>query len=291
MKKYLAILIILLLIGGIIYTLTHFYKKNESIEEAALPSITIAKVDLIKLTSERADLLAHIQLVNNVPIGISIDSITYVIFVENEKIGKSSYAEPINIDANDTSTITIPLSINYKERIELFERLRKEGRDSSMLKIDAILYSSLIPKGSAKIKIEKKIPLILIPKIEVKKFKIEKLTTSETELGIDLLVLNNNTTQFSFSNFKYRIKIEDEKEILGEIPGTIQIKPNDSTSVHIPVQLSFKQISRTLADYIKKGKKMKYDITITTKPQTDIHSLKDSELMIHSNGEIGMLEN
>ena len=35
---------------------------------------------------------------------------------------------------------------------------------------------------------------------------------------------------------------------------------------------------------------MKYDIIISTKPQTDIHLLKDSELIIHSNGEIGMLE-
>lgn len=280
----------MLLIGGIVCIVSHFQKKNESLEEAALPSITIAKVDLIKLTSEKADLLAHLQLINNIPIGIAIDSITYLIFVENEEIAKSRYAVPIQLHANGKSTITIPLSIYYEKSVKLFESLRKKGRDSSMLKINAILYSSLIPEEAAHIHVETKIPLVLIPKIKVKKFKIEQLTPSETVLGIDVLVLNNNTTQFSFSNFKYRIKIEDEKEILGEIPGTIKIKANDSTSVHIPLTLTFKQISQTLIDYIKKGKKMKYDITITTKPQTNIHSLKDSELIIHSNGEIGMLK-
>lgn len=291
MKKYLIILVILLLTGGTTCLLINLKKKNESLKEAVLPSILIAKVDLIKLTSERVDFLAHLQLVNDVPVGISIDSITYVFFVENEEIGKSSYAEPIHIKANDTSTITIPLSIFYKERIELFERLRKEGRDSSMLKINAILYSSLIPKGFNTVHIENKIPLILIPKIEVEKFKIEQISSSETLLGIDVLVMNNNTTGFSFSDFKYRIKIEDNKEIVGQIPGIIKIKSNNSTSVHIPVTLSFKQISQTLVDYIIQGKKMKYDITITTKPQTDVHSLKDSELIIHSNGEIGELRN
>jgi len=289
MKKYLFLTFILLLIGGTIYAFVRFQKTKESLKDAAIPSIKIAKVDLIKLTSERADLLAHLELVNNVPIGISVDSITYIIFVENQDIGKSSCAEPIHLKANGTSMITIPLSIYYEKLIKLFERLRKEGRDSSMLKINAVLYSTIIPNGFADIKIEKKIPLILIPKIEIQKFKIEKLTSSGTSLGIDILVKNDNTMQFSFSNFKYQIKIENDKEIIGDIPNTIKIKPHDSTSIHIPIELSYKQITQTLVAYIKQGKKMKYDVTITMKPQTNIYSLKDSELIIHSTGEIGEL--
>jgi len=95
--------------------------------------------------------------------------------------------------------------------------------------------------------------------------------------------------QFNFSDFKYTIKLEDHAGFSNTIPGTIRIAANDSTNVIIPLDLSFKEISQTLVDYIKKGKNLHYDITIVTKPQTSIYSFKNSEIILHSNGEIGTI--
>ena len=76
------------------------------------------------------------------------------------------------------------------------------------------------------------------------------------------------------------------KIIEGVIPQTIELPAKDSVHITIPLDLNFKQIEQTLVDYIRKGKNMRYDVTITTRPVTTIKTFKDSDIILHAAGKL-----
>jgi LEA14-like dessication related protein len=266
-------------------------KAKNTLENKLLPVIDITKIDLVNLSEEKVDLLAHLKLKNNTPISISIDSIAYTISLKNEQVAQSIYPEPIDLNAHNFSIIKLPITLYYKKVEKLFSDLKSKHIDSTVMKIRMMLYSKLIPSGSVSIEIEQNIPVIKMPQIDVQNIHVEKITTRGAIVMLALQIKNPNTMNFSFRDLTYNVTFENHEGIKGAIAQSVEIPAKDSTIVTIPLNLNYKDVAVTLGNYIEKGKNLQYDITLKTILITNIHALKNSELILHSNGKIKNIEN
>jgi LEA14-like dessication related protein len=284
-KTFISLLLILLLAGVILFVI-RLNKRNSSVVETLLPEIHVLRVDITGISEEEINLRVKVSLENRMPIGVLIDSIAYIIFIEDKQIAQSMYPKKIDIDANGKSSINLPVSLAYKKLGTLFGRLHRAGKDSTLMRMDVQVYSSLIPKDSALVHIHQMIPVLVLPRIHLKQLQIANLSTSGATVKVTMSVVNENTMRFAFHDSKYKIIFEDHKAIEGVIPHIIELPAKDSAVVTIPLELDFKQIGQTLADYIRKGKDMTYDVTITTRPVTNIETLKDSDIILHDAGKL-----
>lgn len=284
-KTFISLLLILLLAGVILFVI-RFNKRNSSVVETLLPEIHVLHADITGISEEEINLRVKVSLENRMPIGVLIDSIAYIIFIEDKQIAQSMYPKKIDIDANGKSSIELPVSLAYKKLGGLFERLHDAGKDSAQMRMNILLYSSLIPRDSAWIYIKLTIPVLVLPTVHLEHLKITNLNSSGATLNVSMKVVNENTMRFAFHDSKYKIIFEDHKAIEGAIPHIIELPAKDSAVVTIPLDLNFKQIGQTLADYIRKGKDMTYDVTITTRPVTNIETLKDSDIILHAAGKL-----
>lgn len=289
-KKSFLILFFILLFTGIILFVIRLNKQDSSIVEKMLPEIHVVRTDVTGISEEEINLRANVLLENHMPVGVSIDSIAYVIFIIDKEIARSMYAKKIDINANDTSSIELPVSLAFKKLGKLFERLHNEGKDSTLMRMGIKIYSSLITNDSAWVHIKQNIPVIVLPAVRIEKLKIHKLTTSGVLVHISMMVINDNTMRFAFRDSKYKVIFEDHLGLEGVISEIIELPAKDSALITIPLDLNFKDIGQTLADYIRKGKDMKYDVTINTQPVSDIRSIKGSQIILHSAGTIKMIQ-
>lgn len=254
--------------------------------EKLLPVVRVSAITVTGISAEEIKLLANITLENSIPVGISIDSIAYIVFIDNKQIAYSLYPKVVHIHANGRSTVALPVSLSYKKVEGLFERLHKAGKDSTRMKINLLLYSSFIPADSAWVHIKQNIPVVVLPAIHFEKLQVEKLTASGAQVQVTFMAVNDNTMRFSFRDSKYKVRFENHKALEGILLQTILLPAKDSVRVTIPLDLNVNAIGYTLIDYIRKGSNMKYDITITTRPVTTVATFSNSDIILHAMGEL-----
>ena len=283
-KTFLVLFVLLLLAGAVFFILRA--NRHSSLIEKLLPSIHVLGMHVAGISKEELKLFSKVTLENHMPVGFAIDSIAYIVFIDNKQMVRSLYAEPVDLHANGESTIELPVSFEYKKLEELFERLHKIGKDSTRMTINLLLYSSVIPEDSAWVHITQNIPVVVLPAIHFEHLQIGKRTASGARVNVTLLVVNDNTMRFSFRDSKYKVSFENHKALEGTMLQTILLPAKDSVRITIPLDLNFNALGQTLIDYIGKGSHMKYDITVTTRPVTTVSTFKNSDIILHATGEL-----
>lgn len=292
MKKRNILLVSLLLIAlvGIGYVFFRLKKSDTSLTEAVVPKLELASIVLTELTESHAKMLVHARIDNPTPIGIFIDSIAYAIYVQGEEIIQSSYNTPIDLNADTTSKISAPLTIQYKQIKSIGEVMKQQGKDSALYKIHATIYSKALPGKSMKIETEKLLPFFLIPEVEIEDVSIGNLTSSKAFITITTTIKNDNAFSINFKNMSYKIQLEEHNPMEGSISKPIRLGKKDSTELTIPVHVTFKELTASLGDLIRKGEKLRYKVTMNTQLESDTYLLKGSSMHITASGDLKQLK-
>lgn len=285
-RKTFLLLLLVLLLAGILLFVLKIVNRSSSVAEKLLPDIQVVGTEVTGISEEELRLLAAVTLKNRMPVGFEIDSIAYRIFIEDKEIGYSLHPEPVNITASGQSSIKLPVSIAYKKAGRLFESLHEAGKDSARMRMGILLYSNVIPKDSAWVQVKQNIPVIVLPVVRLEKLQVKDLTASGATLQLTMMALNDNTMDFAFRDSKYKVILEEHKALEGVIPQTLKLPAKDSVQLTVPVELNFKELGRTLADLIRKGTDLKYDVTVTTRPVTSVASFKNTDIILHAAGDL-----
>lgn len=275
---------------GIGYVWVRFKRSDKTLEETFVPTLELTTAELTSLTQDEAKLVLHLRIDNPAPLGILIDSISYTIRVGGKKIITDTYNTPLQLHADTTSVLTVPLSLYYKHIKSIADQLDREGKDSTLYNIHAIIYSDMLPGKDLTIQTERLMPFIFVPEVRVLHVVIDNLTASGTSLSIDTHINNKNAFDLDFKNLTYEVQLENHKTLEGAIPQTVHIRSKDSTSLTIPIKLSFTALAIDIADLIRKGDKLRYKVTLKTKLETDTYSLKGSTLLVTAEGNLKQIK-
>lgn len=158
----------------------------------------------------------------------------------------TTYPDAVQLETNDTTTISLPLTAYYDTLESVLEALEQQGKDSVVYKINATIFSDMdiIPKGKFDVEVEKLLPLIRIPEINVTDLSVEDIGFSGTTLVMEALVNNKNVFPFGFEDMDYSLQIEDNEVIEGHKFGVINVSAKDTAQVTIPVEIDFWEMGK-----------------------------------------------
>jgi LEA14-like dessication related protein len=266
------------------------YNRPKKIVELIIPKLKIANIQLLDFDSKRANLKIDLGIDNALPLAIVIDSIHYSIYIQNQEILKDHYVTSIRFNKNDTSNFSMPVILYYDKLVRLLETLDKKGVDSVIYKIKTVAYTNWGIAKEIVLTSEKYLPLLRIPDVSIIEIKVNDVKFSGAIINIKALVGNRNVFFFGIKDVAYSVSLENQKPFKGTHHNAFKFPAMDSTIVTIPVKVNFRELNKSILEYIRKGGKLKYSITATMKLVSQHSFLKDSKIIFTTNGQLNEIK-
>ena len=225
-----------------------------------------------------------VLLKNQLPFSFTADSLQYNIFINGVEVIKNQYKKTITLKSNDTGWISLPLTILNHHLTSILKASEQKDIDSAEYRLHATFFTNISFRKKFDVDVKRLLPLIYIPELTSKHIQVDSLNFSRAALQLNVSIKNQNVFSIKAKNLAYKFAIEDHEWIEGEIPGVTDIKEKSDTELQIPIRVSFKEVSRTLFDLLKKGKDVKYKLELTFRIDSKNHSVMNSKVILKSSG-------
>jgi len=288
--KIFLIILVIVIIPIICYYIFNL-KKAINLIFPGINEISLIHIDLKK---DSALLRLYVFVQNKMPYKMVIDTLNFEIKLNGYKMVEETV--PIQIDQKwfETDTIELPVNISLKEIKKTLGDL--QGQDSTDMEINFnIVCNTLI--GRQKIDFNRKIriaspipPKVTILKLEHKKYNM-KDKTSEAVIKIEI-INNGKNLDLQLTEISYNLQILNTLLSNGIIALPINIKPESSQIVDIPIIIEYNSPFKTAWLIVTDNDILKYDLNLKCNVKVDnINDFKPIPVEIDATGAIELVKN
>lgn len=292
-KPFKPIIIILLLVA-VAFGVWYFFKKSKPDAVTGLKphvEMSIARISDVTDSTIKMDLKL---LVNNpLPVGMHLKNINYVVKMNGTTIVEDHYDKPLEINAADSSLLTLPAKVKIKKlRIE-GDDLAAKGQDSAEYHFKTILHfeKSFLGKDSLVLEMDKRLPLYRLPMIKMAGYDFKKLGLKESDIVVKVEVTNLNPFSLEFQNPRYAMDLGKQKRFAeGAVTGITKVKSKSKDVYEIPLSVSLGKVIKAGAQMIGKGKELPFTFYFKAKIKSESEVLNNSDINLVMDGELKDVE-
>lgn len=293
MKKKIILILVIFFIAIIatffIWLSWGYVRDKDPNKTFLLPRLELSQVDITSLTSEKTEMTVNVLIKNQIPLSFTADSLQYRIFIDDKEVMKDHYKKSITLKSNDISRISLPITIFNSDLISILKANERENIDSVEYRFRVSFFTDILFKKQFDVDIKKFLPLIHIPEVKSGHIEISSLNFSGAVFQLIVSIKNQNEFSIKSKNIAYELSIEDNKLIKGIIPGLTDIHAKSVTELTIPVTISFKEVSKTLFDLLKKGNNVGYKLHLSSIIVSENNMMKNSKVILESEGSVKSL--
>ena len=231
------------------------------------PQVGIDRVEIRNVALTGSDLIVHVRINNPNSIGATLNQIDYALDVDGDRLLNGKKEDKTEIRSNDTSTIALPVTINYTGL--------KSGITGALSKkvLPYAFKGKVIldtPVGPMNFDISEsgEIPIPDRPRFAIEKIALAEFGVTSATLMIHIKVSNNHDFELDIRRFRYEFSLQDNLISAANINVDRSVAQDKSMSIALPVSLKVLGVKRSVVDMIKSGKikySMKFDLDIQTR--------------------------
>jgi LEA14-like dessication related protein len=252
------------------------------------PDVRISKTNLTGLTFEQADLVFDIEIKNPNTVGISLAGFDYDLLLNDVSFLNGEQNKQMEIKANDTAIIQLPVSLLYKNIYQTYQRLKNNDNIHYSLKTGLNFNLPVLGEVRIPVSTSGDFPAIKIPKISIKSIKMERLSLTGADFNLAIGIKNPNGFGFNINNLDYRLMINQTRWAEGQKRGKMSIQSKKESILLIPFKLNFMQIGASLYQEINSGNKFNYQLTGKTNLSSSIEALGNVNFPFDVSGTIDL---
>ncbi|UZR96729.1 LEA type 2 family protein [Chondrinema litorale] len=269
----------------IMLIIVFFLSKNtdavQEIKEAVTPNMYLTNIQINNITSEQAKMDMLVLFDNPLPVGLSIDSIFYTIFIENTLIAKNTYRDPLQIESGDSATISLPVTVNVDTLNVLLKELEANGKDSvDYAVVTEFKDNSMLTPESFNLQISKKLPLVKFPEIQIQNLKVKHVGLKNTEIEVTSSIENPNTFSVGLQDIQLQLQLDDNKVLKGTKDGNIELPSKSTTPTSFTFSIALDEAIKSLIDLIQEGKDLEFSFNVDADLVSDQEILKDGKIQL-----------
>lgn len=291
-KKILLILLLLfiaIIAAFFIWRYVGYVSDKDPDKTFLLPRLELSLVEVTSLTAEKTEMTAKMLIKNQMPFSFTADSLQYKIFIDNVEVVKTRYEKSITLKSNDSSWISIPLTVFNDDLVSVLKTNEEKKIDSVEYRLQASFFTDIIFRKKFDIEIKRFLPLVYIPEVKAEHIAIDSLNFSRAAIQLLVSIKNQNVFPLQAKNIDYEFSIEDNEWIKGKIPGLTDIKAQTVTELQIPVRISFKEVTKTLFDFLKHGSNVHYKLRLILIVESENKMMQNSKVILESSGSVKSL--
>ncbi|MBT30711.1 MAG: hypothetical protein CMO01_13710 [Thalassobius sp.] len=278
-KKKIFIAVSSLIILVVVFFLSKDTETVQEIKESVTPSMYLTNIQINNLTSDQAKMDMLVLFDNPLPVGLSVDSIFYTIFIENTLIAKSTYRDPLQIESGDSATISLPVTVNVDKLDSLLKDLEADGKDSvDYAVVTEFNDNSMLTPESFNLQVSKKLPLVKFPEIQIQNLKVSHIGVKNTEIEVTSNIENPNVFSVGLQDIHLQLQLDDNKVLKGTKEGNIELPSNSTTPTSFTFSIALDEAFKSLIDLIKEGKDLEFSLNMDADLVSDQTILKDGKI-------------
>jgi LEA14-like dessication related protein len=285
------LLLTLLLGGGFLYFRSAKGKKvlaNKGKE--LLPALENATMSVGNITPEALNAQLKVDLRNQMPIRLQIDSFSYVARVDGAELAHGAKNKATVLNVNAISRLELPVSVDLSK---VKEKVRTAQQDCVSVQLVMTLYTRLPVAGPQKIPVEvsKRVYIPKLPKIEVADVDVQHLGLKNGSAVVTLRVTNYNPFPFTIRRVKYNFRVSDDLTVEGTQEKDVSFRQKGTGM--LPVHMSFepKGMPKVAFKTLFKPEKTPYTLTGSVVVAAGQHNPKDMTMNFNSSGTLQDLKN
>ena len=285
--------VILLIIAAVIgFNYLKFQNSDEPDKTFIAPRLEYNAFVFKTIRSDYVTMDMVADLDNPMPIGFSIDSLYYEFYIEDALVFKSTYKNPVDFDAGDTSRVVIPITMYNDPLNRVLDSLKITDADSATYRVKGNFYADFPIINDKKITYDREIkaPAYKIPLTKVVDWDFQEIKKGDIIVNFRLMIVNFNVFPYNFRDLTYEIDLADEKMVLeGEVPGNIDIGAMDTAYITLPAKLDLGQFAGAAWEFIKKGDHITYDFHSKLYITSESNTIDDSPTELFAQGTLDEL--
>jgi LEA14-like dessication related protein len=260
MKKFLFILLIILLASGLLF-FALFYFKPKFVQNIFIPEIDqVERID-ISLSDDTAYSAIHLFLKNKGPFRINIDSIEYHVNFDTLRVLSRKQDMQLTIGAGENDTLVLPINLPYKRLLERIVELQE--RDSADITTEArVVYHTVFGRHGLPHKKTSRIGMPRPPRFELERLKLRGFAQGMVLLEADLKMYNPSNLELLISDIGFDLSLADVLQANGELDGRIEVKPRSSVTRTIPIRAKLRKPLKVVMSLIGKKEILPYHLSI-----------------------------
>lgn len=285
----LLFLFIALVAAFFIWRYVSYVRDKDPNKTFLAPRLELSLVEISSLTPVKTEMTVKMLIKNQMPLSFTADSLQYRIFINDMEVMKSCYKKSITLKSDDSSWISLPITIFNRDLILVLKSNELKKTDSVEYRLEASFYTDIVFRKNFNVDIKRLLPLIYIPEVKIEHIKIDSLNLSRAVIQLPVSIKNKNGFSLKSKDITYEFSIEDNKWIKGIIPGITDIKEKSVTELQIPVTISFKEVSKTLFDLLKNGSNVNYKLRLAFRIESENNMVRNSEVILENAGAVNSL--
>ncbi len=287
--RSLLILLLIIIAAFFIWRLINYIRDPDPDKTFILPRVELAVVEISSITVEKMEMVSHLLIKNQMPFSFTADSIQYSIYINEIEMVKSSYKNSLTLETNDTGWVSMPMTIYTHVLDSLIKANEKRNIDSVIYRVKASFYTNILFKRKFDIDIHRYFPLVHIPQVKMEHIEVDSLSIKGAGVLLHASIINQNYFPLKAKDIAFEFEIEDNGIVKGTIPGYTIIEPHNKNQLAIPVNISFKEVRKTLYELLKKGSAVKYNLHLRMKMVSNLNMLDNCNVILESAGSVKSL--
>lgn len=281
-KRIFIVLIVLLLLG--VFGYFYFNRKNLA------PSVNYTAMVVSGIDAQSISTKLFLEVDNPMPVGFSIDSLEYQIFIADFKVMESWYRQKLELGGRSTSKLMLPMQLYNDTLLNILKTLENQDVDSTNYTIRGSFYADVPMVGYQKVEFDQTVmrPLIRLPKVALSKFELGALEEGKLTTQVSVKVVNPNDAEAKLEGLSYKLILGEDKRVLtGTKDGQILIPANDSMVMTLPMEVSLAETGGAALEVLFKGSNLKFEFFAETQTISDKEIMNAIPVKIYTTGTLG----
>jgi LEA14-like dessication related protein len=249
------ILVIVIITGGVIFIfrariIAHF-----------IPAVEQIGVIDIKVKNDTSYISSKLAVKNKSFLKIEIDTIKYKVSLFDKTYLQRQKLIGLVLPAYGIDTLDFSIKIPYITILKDLRVERKKGDSASYSINISLQYSTLFGKVEIPISKSAKLKIPQPPEINIVEIKYKKIRLKSILADATIKIINYSAITLSIKEMSYSMNILKQGNLRGNYRKPINIKPNGTTYINLPIEINLKNIGKTVFEIIIN--KDNYDYTLT----------------------------
>jgi LEA14-like dessication related protein len=216
------------------------------------PSAAFQSAALDTISLDDATVAATFQITNPNPIGLNLAGVGYAVTFEGQPLFEGNFPTGIQLAANATSPLTVPVRIPFSAIPNLATTLLTKTEAKYEVR-GAVTVRSPIGDLTLPIHWGGTLPLPQLPKLSVSGARVQNLSFSGARIVVTLAVNNPNVFALPLTALTGRVLVAEQQVAALALPASKPLAAKTVTAVEIPIDVSFASAGFAVSTAMARG--------------------------------------
>jgi len=257
-----------------------------SVLEVRRPTARVESVQVTGLTFSDVELTAQVAVENPNAVSISLSGFSYQVAVEGNQLVSGREDGGLTIAAEGSSTVALPVALSYEEIRRVVDAYRQQDELAYDVAVDLSFELPVLGDVTVPVRREGTLPVVRLPRVSVSSITLESIGFTGAEVVLGVAVANPNAFAFDLSALDYRLTVQDQVWVDGQMDRERTLGPQASQEFELAFSLSFSALGRAVRDVLLGDDEIRYDFEGSIAIAPDLELLDATTIPVNLSGSL-----